>query len=108
MTSMFDEQAKHIAYIIHETMARGARTVEPTQEAQDAWVDLINSFYVGGIGFLESCTPGYYNNEGAPRAGSAFFGSYTPGHNAFTRLLEEWRAAGDLEGLELTPGSAGD
>jgi hypothetical protein len=30
MTSMFDDQARHIAYIVAESMARGARTVEPT------------------------------------------------------------------------------
>jgi cyclohexanone monooxygenase len=101
MTAMFDDQAKHIAYVIDETRRRGAATVEPTQEAQDAWVELINGFHVGGLTFLETCTPGYYNNEGAPRAGSAFFGAYTPGANAFNRLLEEWREAGDLAGLEL-------
>ena len=53
------------------------------------------------MSFLEACTPGYYNNEGSPRAGSAFFGAYTPGINAFNRLLEEWRDQGDMVGLEL-------
>ncbi|MBO0731207.1 MAG: NAD(P)/FAD-dependent oxidoreductase, partial [Acidimicrobiaceae bacterium] len=98
MTSMFDDQARHIAYVIAQTMQRGATTVEPTQEAQDDWVALINGFYVGGFSFLEACTPGYYNSEGSPRAGSAFFGAYTPGINAFNRLLEEWREQGDMEG----------
>ena len=65
--------------------------MEPTEEAQDEWVDVINGFHVGGLSFLETCTPGYYNNEGAPRGGSAFFGAYTPGINAFNQLLEEWR-----------------
>jgi cyclohexanone monooxygenase len=101
MTSMFDDQARHIAYVIAETMRRGARTVEPTQEGQDAWVELINGFKIGGAAFLESCTPGYYNNEGAPRGGSAFFGSFAPGINAFNDLLEAWRASGDLEGMAL-------
>ena len=101
MTSMFDEQARHIAYIIAETMARGARTVEPSQEAVDEWVGLINSFYIGGGGFLESCTPGYYNNEGQPKGGSGFFGAYAPGPAAFNQLLEEWREEGTLPGMEL-------
>ena len=107
MTSMFDDQARHIAYVIAQTIQRGAATVEPTQQAQDEWVGIINGFYVGGVSFLESCTPGYYNNEGSPRAGSAFFGAYTPGINAFNRLLEDWRDQGDMVGLELkgaTPG----
>jgi cyclohexanone monooxygenase len=101
MTSMFDDQARHIAYVIDETMRRGAATVEPSEQAQADWVELINSFYVGGRGFLEACTPGYYNNEGSPLGGSGFFGAYTPGINAFNRLLEEWRDEGALAGMEL-------
>jgi cyclohexanone monooxygenase len=101
MTAMFDDQARHIAYVIAEAESRGATTVEPTTEAQDEWVDIINGFHVGGLSFLEACTPGYYNNEGAPRGGSAFFGAYTPGVNAFNQLLEEWREQGDMVGLEI-------
>jgi cyclohexanone monooxygenase len=101
MTSMFDDQARHVAHVIAETLRRGARTVEPTEEAVKDWVDLLSSFHVGGAGFLEACTPGYYNNEGQPRGGSGFFGAYTPGPAAFNRLLEDWRATGDLPGLEL-------
>jgi cyclohexanone monooxygenase len=101
MTAMFDDQARHIAYVIAETRRRGGTTVEPTEEAQDEWVNLINGFHVGGLSFLETCTPGYYNAEGRPKAGSAFFGAYTPGINAFNRLLEDWREEGEMAGLEF-------
>ncbi len=102
MTSMFDDQARHIAYIVAEAMARGARTVEPTEAAQDAWVAQIGSPGSSDDGgFLASCTPGYYNNEGRP-TGNVFLGAFRGGITAFNRLLEEWRAAGTLEGLELT------
>ena len=37
-TAMFEQQAEHIAYIISEAIARGATTVEPSQEGQDNWV----------------------------------------------------------------------
>ena len=37
-TAMFEQQAEHIAYIIAEAVKRKATTVEPSQEAQDAWV----------------------------------------------------------------------
>ena len=60
------------------------------------------------MSFLEACTPGYYNNEGSPRAGSAFFGAYTPGINAFNRLLEEWRDQGDMVGLGTQGGRSSD
>ena len=61
--------------------------------------------------FLESCTPGYYNNEGKPNEPGGQRGSFiSPGQNgpygggpiAFVKLLEDWRAEGDLQGLELT------
>ncbi len=105
MTSMFDDQARHIAYIVAESTARGARTVEPTEAGQDAWAAQLTPPSTGGDGgggFLKSCTPGYYNNEGRSTGGNAFLGAYPRGINAFNQLLEDWRAAGDLDGLELT------
>ena len=101
MTSMFDEQARHISYIVAETVRRGVSTVEPSEAGQDDWVALIGSFKAGGVEFLQACTPGYYNNEGHPMSGNAFLGAYTPGINAFHQLLDDWRVAGDLSGLEL-------
>jgi cyclohexanone monooxygenase len=101
MTSMFDDQARHIAYLIAETRRRGATTVEPTAEGVDSWLEIINGFRIGGMSFLESCTPGYYNNEGHTKAGSSFFGAYTPGTNAFNELLEAYREQGEMAGLEL-------
>jgi cyclohexanone monooxygenase len=103
MTSMFDDQARHVAYIIDESLRRGVRTVEPSEEGQRGWCDLIDSFRAGGVGFLDACTPGYYNNEGMPRGGNSFLGAYAPGVNAFARLLEEWRSTGAMDGLELHP-----
>ncbi|HEX2591032.1 MAG TPA: NAD(P)/FAD-dependent oxidoreductase [Rhizomicrobium sp.] len=100
MTAMFDDQAKHIAYIIKETQARQKSTVQPTQEAQDDWVKLIQGVQINNRAFLDACTPGYYNNEGNAGTGLAG-GTYTPGINAFNALLEEWRKAGDMKGLEL-------
>ena len=101
MTSMFDEQARHISYIVAETQRRGATTVEPSEQGENDWVSVIRSFKSGGVEFLQACTPGYYNNEGHPMAGNAFLGAYTPGINAFHQLLDDWREAGDLAGLEL-------
>jgi len=58
------EQAKHIAYIISRCQERGIRTLEPTQEAEDAWVRTIIDSGARRRAFQASCTPGYYNNEG--------------------------------------------
>jgi cyclohexanone monooxygenase len=101
MTAMFDDQAQHIAYIIKEAKARGAVTVEPTHQAEEAWVEVIRSVAVLNRDFQNACTPGYYNNEGGERSGGLNGQTYTPGINRFNALLAEWRAKGDLDGLEL-------
>ncbi|MEO1063031.1 MAG: NAD(P)/FAD-dependent oxidoreductase [Actinomycetota bacterium] len=101
MTSMFDEQARHIAYLVAETQRRGATTIEPTEDGQQEWVDLIREIQPKSGGFLAECTPGYYNGEGSSSANN-FLGAYTYGQTAFSRLLEDWRATGDLAGMELS------
>ncbi|MCC6919180.1 MAG: NAD(P)/FAD-dependent oxidoreductase [Alphaproteobacteria bacterium] len=102
MTAMFDDQARHIAYIIKQTQERQAQAVQPTQEAQDEWVNLIQSVQINNRAFLDACTPGYYNNEGNAGTGLAG-GTFTPGINAFNALLAEWREKGDMKGMELMP-----
>jgi cyclohexanone monooxygenase len=51
--------------------------------------------------FLKECTPGYYNNEGKPEAMTTKNSSYGAGPIAFLKVLEDWRASGELKGLEL-------
>ncbi len=103
-TAMFEQQAKHIAYILGEAQKRGATTVEPAQEGQDAWVRTVRELAIDNSAFELTCTPGYYNNEGrgAGEANGSFLGDfYSPGFYAFDELLSEWRDNGDLAGLEL-------
>jgi cyclohexanone monooxygenase len=80
MTSMFNVQAKHHAYIIKEVRSRGAVVVEATPEAEQAWVDTIRSLAGNSREFLSACTPGYYNNEGDTSAGGLLDQVYAPRH----------------------------
>ena len=104
LTAVLDDQAQHVAYVISEANRRGARQVQPTAEAEQAWVDTIRSLSVMNVAFLDACTPGYYNNEGkiASEGGGIQGESYAPGANAFNALLAEWRESGDMKGLELS------
>ena len=102
---MLNEQSKHLAYILGEVQRRGVVVVEAEAEAEAAWVDTIVGLSQMNQRFLESCTPGYYNNEGKPGERSVKNGSYGAGSVAFIKVLEDWRAAGDLSGLELTDGA---
>ena len=99
---MLDEQSKHLGYILRHALEHDVRVIEASQEAEDAWVQEIIDMALFNQKFLESCTPGYYNNEGQPQQRSVRNGSYGLGSITFIELLEAWRAAGDLAGLELT------
>jgi cyclohexanone monooxygenase len=103
LTAVLDDQAQHVAYIINETLSRGARYSQPTAEAEADWVKTIRSFADMSTAFFEACTPGYYNNEGKTgERGGLNTEAYAPGANNFNKLLGKWRDEGDLAGLELT------
>jgi cyclohexanone monooxygenase len=101
-----DEQARHIAYVLRQANLRSARSVEPTQEAQDAWVQAVLKYARSRERYLQECTPGYYNNEGHFDQRSAKNGQYWKGADAFFRELAQWREQGTLQGLALTTGRA--
>ncbi len=99
---VLNEQSKHVAYVIAETLDRGFTTVEASEAAEAGWVRTIHERSRVDQQFRLDCTPGFLNNEGKPDEGDGWFGgSYGEGADAFFRLLKEWRERGDLEGLEL-------
>ena len=103
-TAMLEQQAEHIAYIISEAVKRHAATVEPSQQAQEAWIKTIDETSVDTSAFDLSCTPGYYNNEGGGGGEgirSHLGEPYAPGFYIFDDLLKAWRDKGDLDGLVL-------
>ncbi|MFN6935659.1 MAG: flavin-containing monooxygenase [Tsuneonella sp.] len=93
------DHADTIAAVVSEAERRGAATVEPTDEAETAWVDLIASgpgMSLGG----DACTPGYYNNEGQGFADrTRFFAGHPQGAAAFFNHIDAWRKSGTFEGL---------
>ncbi|MGU3498669.1 flavin-containing monooxygenase [Mycobacterium sp. C31M] len=97
-----DEQTSHMRYVIEQARERGLKWVEPTQEAEDAWVAEIHSSVEGQTNFLEACTPGYINSEGhIDNANGIMAGVYAAGSTAFFQLLSDWREEGTLAGLEI-------
>ncbi len=99
---MLNEQARHVAWIVRHCVDRQARTVEPSAAGEAQWVETIKSLAVLRRKFLEECTPGYYNNEGKPAERSEQDGPYGAGPIAFVKVLEAWRAAGALDGMDVT------
>ncbi|NWH07466.1 MAG: NAD(P)/FAD-dependent oxidoreductase [Alphaproteobacteria bacterium] len=95
------DHAKTIAQIVKRAEAAGFSEVEPTREAEVAWVDLI---LTTGPSLIASpdCTPGFWNNEG--QGWDKKF-RQTQGHpggpKAFFDHMNRWRAAGDFKGLHF-------
>ena len=98
---MLNEQSKHAAYIIAECQKRGVTVVEASEQAEADWVQTVIDSAISRQEFAEECTPGYYNNEGKPSALAAQNGAYGRGPIAFIKLIEQWRAEGAMQGLEL-------
>ena len=103
---MLNEQAIHLAYILEHAAAHDVTVIETSPDAEADWVRTIIELARDNLSFLEACTPGYYNNEGKPNERGARNGFYGAGPIAFVKVLEAWRAAGDLAGHRGT--AAGD
>ena len=101
VTEQFGQQGYHSAYIISEALKRGAAVVEPSKEAQDAYVQRFEELEIDMSDFLGHCPPSYFNNEGEDKPKWALFRPYGHGWDAFQKLVGEWREKGDLEGLVL-------
>jgi len=109
LTYNFEVQVSHMIYIIKEVLDRGAAAAEVTEEAQDAWIRHVRETEIDRTQWIHDCTPGYFNNEGKPdvdKNGNEkyrfYLGElYGPGWDAFMKVLEDWRDAGDLAGLRL-------
>ena len=93
------EAGRTIAQVIAHARKTGAREVEVTREAQDAWVALL----LKGMGRMigsPDCTPGYYNNEGQdPGPAARLNVGYPAGPSAYFKYLAGWRDSGRYEGL---------
>jgi cyclohexanone monooxygenase len=95
------DHANTISTIVGHMEAKGFAEVEPTQDAEAAWVELIltNSGMLIGS---PDCTPGYYNNEGK---GLTDKNRYSLGHpggaKAFFAHIDTWRGTGKFDGLRF-------
>ena len=106
-----EEQSMHIAYIIAEAEQKAGEAkkaiIEPTTEACQKWGDELASYAHLTAGIL-ACTPGYFTLEGdaehIPQEAlgkMARTGLYGKGYRAYARILDEWRAGGELKGIEV-------
>ena len=104
-TQLLDEAATQVAYVVAHLESHGLATVEATVDAEENWSrTIVEQAAGGGIGGGiggSDCTPGYYNNEGRELDGPPWAAPYGGGSIAFFEMMQAWRDAGDLAGLEL-------
>jgi cation diffusion facilitator CzcD-associated flavoprotein CzcO len=102
ITSNLADSGMTIAAVVRHALETGADEIEVTAEAEQAWMDLLDSSPASFIGNPD-CTPGYYNNEGQPLNARARFGmaGYPLGPVAYFEYIDNWRNSGDFEGLEF-------
>ncbi|MGY4280326.1 flavin-containing monooxygenase [Streptomyces sp. M18.1] len=87
-THVLDEHAVHAAALVAAAEARGA-VIEPSREAEDAWLAVLAEGAPDHEWFHAECTPGYYNGEGRGRPNAPI--AYPHGAAAFHDLLRHWR-----------------
>jgi cation diffusion facilitator CzcD-associated flavoprotein CzcO len=102
ITHNLDEAGRGIAAVVAHAIETGADRVEVTEEAEQEWMDLLDT---GPESLLSSpdCTPGYYNNEGQPptAADRRNAAGYPAGPVAFFEFIDSWRNSGEFTGLEF-------
>ena len=99
---ILDEQAQHAAYILREAKKHGARTVEPSEAAVEAYIEEVAPLSISQLKFWVECTPSYMNGEGDNDNPNGFFTSgYGGGPIKFFRILEQWRESGSFDGIEF-------
>lgn len=93
------DHARTIAQVVSHAEAKGFAEVEPTPEAEAAWVGLILTGQ-GSMLASADCTPGYYNNEGQGWSEEFRLSQGHPGGaQGFFEHIEAWRNSGAFEGL---------
>ena len=101
-TYQLDKQAQHLATLFADLKARNYQALEPTKQAEEDYLALVTAPNAM-TDYLASCTPGYYNAEGAGKGNSDGFlqGHYPDGGLKFYQMLAQWRAQGDYTGMTV-------
>ena len=102
------DHAATVAQVVSHAEANGFASVEPTAEAEAAWVELILTNQGSLIGSTE-CTPGFWNNEGQGWSQEFRQAQGHPGGaQGYFKHIQAWREAGDFEGLVFSAAPTND
>jgi cation diffusion facilitator CzcD-associated flavoprotein CzcO len=97
--TMYDH-AIHVAEVVEAVLGHGAREVEPTAEAEEAWWNVVLGGLMQGYDQLKECTPSWINGEGQRDPTKMKLAIYLGSLLDYSKMLRDWREAG-MPGLEL-------
>jgi cation diffusion facilitator CzcD-associated flavoprotein CzcO len=102
ITHNLTEAGTTIACVVAHALEVGADEVEVTEEAERAWVEMLEGTSASFLGNPD-CTPGYYNNEGQPVGPRERLNAsgYPQGPVAYFHYIDRWRGSGEFDGLEF-------
>jgi cyclohexanone monooxygenase len=97
------KNAEHTAYVIKRALTEDV-TVEPNEDAEEEWFQLV----VGTVGayaeYFATCTPGYLNNElQMPEERDMRSAVFMRSAVELRDLFADWRQEGSMRGLIRTP-----
>ena len=95
------DHAETVACVVRHAEEKGHATVEPSEEAEQQWLDFLLTGPAARLGSTE-CTPGYYNNEGQGYGEQERFALGHPaGPLGYFGHIDQWRKAGTFSGLDF-------
>jgi cyclohexanone monooxygenase len=104
-----DAQTRYIAAVIAHCLDNGITAVEPSEAAENAWVERIVELSKARKAFLEACTPGYFNQEGEARPEFELNIPFGGGPHEYLDIVAEAREGGFTKVLEFNePAKAGE
>jgi cyclohexanone monooxygenase len=104
-----DAQTHYIATVIAHCLDNAIMAVQPSEAAENAWVDRIVELSKARKAFLEACTPGYFNQEGETRPEFELNIPFGGGPHEYLDIVAKARDGGFTEVLEFNePAKAGE
>lgn len=95
------EMAMHLVYLMDSVKKLGIKSIEPTLQAEQSWVEAVVETQGARGDFLMDCTPGYYNDEGNVNGVTLKNQPYGAGPLAYINILRAWRKEDKLEGMTI-------
>jgi cyclohexanone monooxygenase len=99
MTSLLEQQSMYFARVVEHCRSHAIEKFQPTEDAEKRWVQNVCDSQADDGGFLDNCTPGWYNNHGQVDDIKKSSMAYGAGPQAYYSILSKVRFEEDFESM---------